>query len=556
MSKYIIVGGVAGGATAAARLRRLDEHAEIVLFERGEDISFANCGLPYYVGDVIAERRDLLLQTPEKFRGMYNVDVRVCSEVTRVDTENRTVEVRSADGVYTESYDALLLSPGAKPLRPPIPGIDHPRIATLRSVQDADRIRSLVGTGGSVVVVGGGFIGVELAENLRERGLSVTLVEAMPHILPIFDTDMISLLEDELRRHGVELALGDGVAGFEEQEDGAICVHLSSGRTVHGDFVALAIGVRPDTAFLDGSGIALGERGHILVDEYMATNVPHVYAVGDAVLTRSAQTGRAVALPLAGPANRQARLAADRMAGEARAYRGVVGTAALKVFGLTAAATGQNERALQSAGMVYGKDYRFTVIFPRHHVTYYPGAKEVALKLIFRLSDGVVLGAQAIGAEGVDKRIDVLASAIGRSLTVADLEEFELSYAPPYSAAKDPVNMAGYAAENILQGRSIPLLPHELSAELAAGARLIDVRPPEEYHAGEIAGAQRIPLPRLRERLHEFDPQVPIIVCCKMGLRGYLAEQILRAHGLTVKNLVGGYTYMKMQCEGEKSYGA
>ena len=549
MSKYIIVGGVAGGATAAARLRRLDEHAEIILFERGEDISFANCGLPYYVGDVIAERGDLLLQTPEKFRGMYNVDVRVCSEVTRVDTENRTVEVRSADGVYTESYDALLLSPGAKPLRPPIPGIDHPRIATLRSVQDADRIRSLVGTGGSVVVVGGGFIGVELAENLRERGLSVTLVEAMPHILPIFDTDMISLLEDELCRQGVELALGDGVAGFEEQEDGAICVRLSSGRTVHGDFVALAIGVRPDTAFLDGSGIALGERGHILVNEYMQTNIPHVYAVGDAVLTRSAQTGKATALPLAGPANRQARLAADRMAGEARAYRGVVGTAALKVFGLTAAATGQNERALQSAGMVYGKDYRFTVIFPRHHVTYYPGAKEVALKLIFRLSDGVVLGAQAIGAEGVDKRIDVLASAIGRSLTVADLEEFELSYAPPYSAAKDPVNMAGYAAENILLGRSIPLLPHELSAELAAGARLIDVRPPEEYHAGEITGAQRIPLPQLRERLHEFDPQVPIIVCCKMGLRGYLAEQILRAHGLTVKNLVGGYTYMKMQHE-------
>ena len=388
--------------------------------------------------------------------------------------------MRSADGVYTESYDALLLSPGAKPLRPPIPGIDHPRIATLRSVQDADRIRSLVGTGGSVVVVGSGFIGVELAENLRERGLSVTLVEAMPHILPIFDTDMISLLEDELRRHGVELALGDGVAGFEEQEDGGICVRLSSGRTVHGDFVALAIGVRPDTAFLDGSGIALGERGHILVNEYMQTNIPHVYAVGDAVLTRSVQTGKATALPLAGPANRQARLAADHMAGEARAYRGVIGTAALKVFGLTAAATGQNERALQSAGMVYGKDYRFTVIFPRHHVTYYPGAEEVALKLIFRLSDGVVLGAQAIGAEGVDKRIDVLASAIGRSLTVADLEEFELSYAPPYSAAKDPVNMAGYAAENILRGRSIPLLPHELSTELEAGARLIDVRPPEE----------------------------------------------------------------------------
>ena len=556
MSKYIIVGGVAGGATAAARLRRLDEHAEIILFERGEDISFANCGLPYYVGDVIAERGDLLLQTPEKFRGMYNVDVRVCSEVTRVNTENRTVEVRSADGVYTESYDALLLSPGAKPLRPQIPGIDHPRIATLRSVQDADRIRSLVGAGGSVVVVGGGFIGVELAENLHERGLSVTLVEAMPHILPIFDTDMISLLEVELRRHGVELALGDGVAGFEEQEDGGICVRLSSGRMVHGDFVALAIGVRPDTAFLDGSGIALGERGHILVNEYMQTNIPHVYAVGDAVLTHSAQTGKATALPLAGPANRQARLAADHMAGAARAYRGVIGTAALKVFGLTAAATGQNERALQSAGMVYGKDYRFTVIFPRHHVAYYPGAKEVALKLIFRLSDGVVLGAQAIGAEGVDKRIDVLASAIGRSLTVADLEEFELSYAPPYSAAKDPVNMAGYAAENILLGRSIPLLPHELSAELAAGARLIDVRPPEEYHAGEIAGAQRIPLPRLREHLHEFDPQVPIVVCCKMGLRGYLAEQILRAHGLTVKNLVGGYTYMKMQCEGEKSYGA
>ena len=315
MSKYIIVGGVAGGATAAARLRRLDEHAEIVLFERGEDISFANCGLPYYVGDVIAERGDLLLQTPEKFRGMYNVDVRVCSEVVRVDTAQHTVEVHSADNVYTEHYDALLLSPGAKPLRPSIPGIEHPRIATLRSVQDADRFRAMMETGRSVVVVGGGFIGVELAENFCERGLSVTLVEAMPHILPVFDADMISLLEDELRRHGVELALGDGVAGFEEQSDGGICVRLGSGREVHGDFVALAIGVRPDTSFLEESGIALGARGHILVDEYMRTNVPDVYAVGDAVLTRSAQTGKAAALPLAGPANRQARLAADSMAG-------------------------------------------------------------------------------------------------------------------------------------------------------------------------------------------------------------------------------------------------
>ncbi|WP_315444384.1 FAD-dependent oxidoreductase [uncultured Selenomonas sp.] len=551
MSKYIIVGGVAGGATAAARLRRLDEHAEIVLFERGEDISFANCGLPYYVGDVIAERGDLLLQTPAKFRGMYNVDVRVCSEVVRVDTAQHTVEVRSADSVYTEHYDALLLSPGAKPLRPSIPGIEHPRIATLRSVQDADRFRAMMETGRSVVVVGGGFIGVELAENFCERGLSVTLVEAMPHILPVFDADMISLLEDELRRHGVELVLGDGVAGFEEQSDGGICVRLGSGREVHGDFVALAIGVRPDTFFLEGSGIALGARGHILVDEYMRTNVPDVYAVGDAVLTRSAQTGKAAALPLAGPANRQARLAADSMAGVGRAYRGVIGTAALKVFGRTAAATGQNERALQAAGLKYGEDYRFTVIFPRHHVTYYPGAQEIALKLMFRTSDGVILGAQAIGSEGVDKRIDVIAAAIGQSLTVADLQEFELSYAPPYSAAKDPVNMAGYAAENILQGRSVPLLPRELAAEVAAGAMLIDVRPPQEYHTGEIAGAQRIPLPQLRERLHEFDPKTPIIVCCKMGLRGYLAEQILRAYGFTAKNMVGGYYYLRMQHEEE-----
>ncbi len=551
MRKYIIVGGVAGGATAAARLRRLDETAEIILFERGEDISFANCGLPYYIGDVIAERDELLLQTPEKFRALYNVDVRVRSEVTRIDTEKREVEVRTAERVYRESYDALLLSPGAQPLRPPIPGIEHPRIATLRSVQDADRFRALTEEGRRVVVVGGGFIGVELAENFRARGLSVTLVEAMPQILPVFDADMVSLVQDQMRAHGVELVLGDGVAAFAEEDDGAVCVRLASGRAVHGDFVALAIGVRPDTAFLDGSGIARGERGHILVDEYMATSVPSVYAVGDAVMTRSAQTGTAMALPLAGSANRQARLAADNMAGAHRAYRGVIGTAALQVFDLTAAATGQNERTLQAVGLVYGRDYGFTVIFPRHHVTYYPGAQEIALKLLFRIPDGAVLGAQAIGPEGVDKRIDVIASVIAHRGTVDDLTALELAYAPPYSAAKGPVNMAGYAAENILCGRSVPLLPRDLRAAREAGTQLIDVRPPEDYTSGGIDGALRIPLPQLRARLGELDVTVPYVVCCKVGLRGYLAEQILRAHGFTVKNMMGGYRYLSICGDGE-----
>ena len=551
MSKYIIVGGVAGGATAAARLRRLDETAEIILFERGEDISFANCGLPYYVGDVISQRDDLLLQTPEKFRALYHVDVRVRSEVTRIDTEKCEVEVRTAERVYRESYDALLLSPGAQPLCPSIPGIEHPRIATLRSVQDADQFRALTGEGRRVVVVGGGFIGVELAENFRARGLSVTLVEAMPQILPVFDADMVSLLQEQMGAHGVELVLGDGVAAFAEEADGTLCVRLASGRAVHGDFVALAIGVRPDTAFLDGSGIARGERGHILVDEYMATSVPSVYAVGDAVMTRSAQTGTAMALPLAGPANRQARLAADNMAGAHRAYRGVIGTAALQVFDLTAAATGQNERTLQAAGLVYGRDYGFTVIFPRHHVTYYPGAQEIALKLLFRIPDGAVLGAQAIGAEGVDKRIDVIASVIAHRGTVDDLTALELAYAPPYSAAKGPVNMAGYAAENILCGRSVPLLPRDLRAAREAGTQLIDVRPPEDYTSGGIDGALRIPLPQLRARLGELDVTVPYVVCCKVGLRGYLAEQILRAHGFTVKNMMGGYRYLSICGDGE-----
>ena len=547
MSKYIIVGGVAGGATATARLRRLDEEAEIILVERGGEISFANCGLPYYVGGTIPDRDDLLLMTPQRFHNLFNVDVRINSEVIRVDTEKKKVIIRSAEKEYEEDYDALVLSPGANPLRPPISGIDHQNIVTLRNVHDADAMRQLAQryAKGKAVVVGGGFIGVEAAENLKERGLEVTLVEAVPHILAPFDADMVVLAEKELRQNGVNLILGSGVKEFVPVNGDELEVHLADGTSLSANLVVLAIGVRPDTSFLSDSGIRLGERGHILVDEYMQTSVEGVYAVGDAVMTFDHQTGREAALALAGPANRQARLAADNIAGRKRKYKGVVGSSILKVFGLTAASTGKNERALEREGLRYGEDYRYTLTYPTSHVTYYPGAEVFVLKMIFSMKDGKVLGAQAIGKSGVDKCIDTVATVLQFGGTIYDLIDLELSYAPPFGAAKAPLNMAGYYSDNILNGLANPLRPGELQKEMDQEALVIDLRSSVLFNEGHIEGAVNIPAEQLRNNLHKLDKEHTILLVCKTGLNGYFMERMLIQKGYKARNLMGGCAYLK-----------
>ena len=543
--KVLIVGGVAGGATAAARLRRLDESARIILFERGEHISFANCGLPYYLGGVIKERDRLLVQTPEAMKRRFNIDVRVRSEVIAVHTGKRAVTIRRPDGeVYEETFDALLLSPGARPIAPPIPGIGGERVFTLRNIPDTDRIQAFIEERNvrRAVVVGGGFIGIEMAENLTRRGIGVTLIEAAPHVLAPFDADMAVHVERELADNGVRLALGDGVESFAEHAEG-IDVIMKSGSRATADIVILAIGVTPDTGFLKDSGIALGPRGHILVNERMETNVEGVYAVGDAVEVKHFVLGTQASIPLAGPANRQARVAADNIAGIPSAYRGTQGTSILKIFGMTAAATGANERALKQAG----RPFRTVHLHPASHATYYPGASPIALKLIFG-DDGRILGAQAFGKDGVDKRIDVIATAMRLGGTVHDLAELELSYAPPFSSAKDPVNMAGFAAQNILRGLTDVWTPEEWEHADPGRIQLVDVRTEAEHRAGAIPGSIHIPVDELRERMDELDPSKPVWVYCQVGARGYTASRILAQAGFQVRNLTGGWkSYSAMQ---------
>lgn len=552
VKRYVIVGGVAGGATAAARLRRLDGEAKITLFERGEEISFANCGLPYYVGDAIKERDALLLMIPELFRARFAVDVRTGCEVTGVDIVEQHVHVRTADGAcYDEPYDALLLAPGAKPLRPPIPGIDSPRILALRNVPDAALLRGLAdryAESGRAVVAGGGFIGVEMAENLRARGLSVTLVEAAPHILAPLDTDMAKLAEKELNENGVGLVLGDGVREFREAAD-AVHVLLDDGRELAADFVVLALGVRADTGFLEDSSIALAQRGHILVNEYLETNVPGIYAVGDAAATHERQTGRPGSLPLAGPANRQGRLAADNMTGRHHVYDGFIGTSILKIFGFTAAAVGKNERTLEREGLRYGEDYRVVKLHPLAHVGYYPGAAAMTVKLIYATKNpaGKILGAQIVGGDGVKARIDALAAAISLEADAEFLSGLELSYAPPYGAAKDPVNMAGYMALNELE-RLVRFLPAErLAAAKENGVRILDVRTPGELQSAPMESDAQIPLDELRERYGELDKNTEWAVLCKVGQRAYNAARILAQKGYRVQVISGGYTSLVME---------
>lgn len=541
--KIVIVGGVAGGASAAARLRRLDEDAQIILFERDPYISFANCGLPYYIGDTIKDRSKLIVQTPEAMRRRFHIDVRTGSEVLSLDPVSRTVKVQNAErGIYEEAYDAVILSPGAKPLRPTLPGIDHPQIYTLRNIPDTDRIKEQVASAGrrSAVVIGGGFIGIEMAENLREAGLDVTLVEAGSQILAPFDAEMANALAKEMEQQGVKLRLGDSVTAFTDA-DGEVKVKLASGAELQAGLVILAIGVAPDTLFLQSSGIALGPKGHILVNEHMQTNLEDVYAVGDAVETTDFIHGSKAAVPLAGPANKQGRIAADNICGLGTTYKGTQGTSVIKVFGLTGAQTGSNEKTLQRLGAPYHAIY----VHPSSHATYYPGASPLTIKLLFS-PEGAILGAQAVGKSGVDKRLDVIATAIRFKGSVADLTELELTYAPPYSSAKDPVNMAGYAAENVLTGRTHVFLPRELEGRDEDHTLLVDVRTEAEHARGHIPGSINIPVDELRERLSELDASKEIWVYCQVGLRGYTASRILNQKGFQTRNLTGGYVTYQM----------
>lgn len=536
--KVLIVGGVAGGASAAARLRRLDESAEIIMLERDEYISFANCGLPYYIGETITEREKLLVQTPESMKDRFNIDVRINSEVMGLDTNKKIATIRSKDkGLYEETYDYVVLSPGARAIKPNIVGINSERILTLRTIPDTDAIKAYVDQCGtnSAVVIGGGFVGVEMAENLKQRGLDVTLVEAAQHVMAPFDVDVVSAVEEEIRDNGVQLILNDGVKAFKDQKSG-VEVTLNSGNKLTADLVILAIGVIPDTGFLRDSGIKLGVKGHILVNENMATNAENVYAVGDAIEVVDFVNKQNTTIPLAGPANKQGRIAADNISGVKTSYKGTQGTSIIKVFGLTAASTGNNERTLKRLNI----SYKTITVHPASHASYYPGGFMMTLKLIFN-EEGKLLGAQGVGSDGVDKRIDVIATVLRLGGTVQDLTELELCYAPPFSSAKDPVNMAGYVAENVLAGRVHTMTTEQLSSYDLENTMLLDVRSELEFNNGHLEGALNIPVDSLRARLGELDKSEKILIYCQIGLRGYVASRILAQNGFKVKNLEGGY---------------
>ncbi|MFD2673683.1 FAD-dependent oxidoreductase [Marinicrinis sediminis] len=536
--KVLIVGGVAGGASAAARLRRLDEQAHIVLFERGPYISFANCGLPYHISETIQDRGKLLVQTPEAMTQRFNLDIRIESEVVAIDPERKMVTVNSRErGQYEESYDQLLLSPGAKPIRPALPGMDHERVFTLRSIPDMDRIKEQIQAHRPqhATIIGGGFIGVEMAENLREIGLDVALIEAGPHILAPFDADVSVWIEHELQQKGVHLLAEHRLTAIAEQADKLQLSFEHPNQPLETDFVILAIGVQPDTAFLADSGIERTDRGHIIVDEQCRTNVADIYAVGDAIQVADKVNGHATAVPLAGPANKQGRIAADQIAGLSTTYTGTQGTAIIKVFDLTAACTGMNEKALKQQNIPYQK----VIVHPLSHAGYYPGASAMTLKILFD-EQGKLLGGQAVGKDGVDKRIDVLATAIHFKGSINDLTELELSYAPPYSSAKDPVNMAGYAAENIRTGKTRVFAVEDLSTRDEQSV-LLDVRTKKEFEQGHIPGSVHIPVDELRDRINELPTETEIWVYCQVGIRGYTASRILEQHGYETRNLTGGY---------------
>jgi NADPH-dependent 2,4-dienoyl-CoA reductase/sulfur reductase-like enzyme/rhodanese-related sulfurtransferase len=537
--RILIVGGVAGGASCAARARRLDETAEIIVFERGPYVSFANCGLPYHVGDVIPDETKLLVSSPELLQARFHIEVRTGNEVTAIDRQRCEIEVKGlATGeVYRERYDALVLAPGASPVRPRLPGIDLPGIFVLRTIPDSRLIRQWIDTHNSksAVVVGAGFIGLEIAENLQRRGLQVTIVEMLSQVMPPLDPEMAEFVNVRLIERHVNVHLNEKVAAFGLNDRGALAVRTSAGTHIHADLVVLSMGVQPETKLAKEAGLALGERGGVRVDASMRTSDPRIWAVGDVVESTDFITGESRVVPLAGPANRQGRIAADSICGRDARFRGVQSTAVCGAFGLTIALTGASEKTLRACGHT---DYEKIYLHPDSHAAYYPGANPMHMKLLFSRRDGKILGAQAIGEDGDEKRIDVIAMAIQMGATVFDLEEAELCYAPQYSSAKDPVNMAGMIAANFLRG-DLPITPWEKLPE-KTDAFVLDVREPLEFAAGQIDGAVNIPLGELRQRLHELPRDREILVCCGVGQRAYYAVRVLLQHGFKASDLSGG----------------
>lgn len=544
VSKVLIIGGVAGGASAAARLRRLNEQVEIILFEKGEYISFANCGLPYYIGGDIKNKADLTLQTPLGFKKRFNIDVRTFNEVTAINKDKKTVTVlnHNTNETYEESYDILLLSPGAEPIRPNLEGINLSRVFTLRNIPDTYRIKDYIdnNTPKTAAVIGGGYIGVEMAENLVQAGLSVTIVEMQNQVIAPLDFDMASILHNELERNGVTLKLETALEKIEEQ--GSSLNVVTNKGAFDADMVILAIGVKPETKIAAEAGLKLNQRGALIVDDNMKTSDDFIYAAGDAVEVTDFITNEKTVIPLAGPANKQGRIAADNICGIKSEYRGTQGSAVLKVFNLTAASTGITEKTAKRLGLNYEKSFTISA----SHAGYYPGAEEMFIKTIFDKETGKVLGAQIVGSEGVDKRCDVIAAAVNFNATVYDLTKLELCYAPPYSSAKDPVNMAGYVAENVLKGISKIFHYHDVSSLPKDGSvNLIDTRTKGEYRLGHIDGFINIPVDSLRERMNEIDKSKPVYIVCQVGLRGYLACRILSGYGYDCYNLSGGYALYK-----------
>ncbi len=538
MKKVLIVGGVAGGASTATRLRRLDENLEIVIFEKGEYVSFANCGLPYYIGDIIQNRESLLVQTPESLKARFNLDVRVNSEVVGVNGKDKKVKVKTKNGEeYEEIFDFLVLAPGAKPIFPAIKGIENKKIFTLRNINDMDKIKAEIKNYNvkKATVIGGGYVGIETAENLKHLGIDTTLIEAAPHILAPFDSEISNILEYELVNNGINLMISEKVVEF--QEDGnEIIIKLESGKIVTTDMLILSIGVSPDTKFLQNSGINLGERGHILVNEKLETNIDGIYALGDSIIVKNYITNQDVAIPLAGPANRQGRIVAGNIVGRNEKYKGSLGTAIIKIFELTGASTGLNERSLKQLNIPYEKVY----LHPNNHAAYYPGATAISIKALYNKENGQILGAQAVGISGVDKFIDVIATSIKFKATIDDLTELELAYAPPFLSAKSPANMLGFIGQNIEDNLLGQVFMEDLENYNEKETIILDVREELELISGKLNDSINIPLSELRKRYTELPKDKEIWTYCAVGLRGYIASRFLTQKGYKVKNLAGG----------------
>ena len=559
--KYLIVGGVAGGATAAARIRRNTEKAEIIMFEKGQYISYANCGLPYYIGGVIEDEEELTLQTPNNFWNRFRIKVNVRHEVTSINTDRKTVTVHNleTDDIFEDTYDKLILSPGAKPVMPNLTGIDSDNVFTLRTVEDTLKIHRFVETTKprTAVMVGGGFIGLEMAENLSELGIKVTVVQRGNQLMNTLDYDMATMIHSKLRSKGLSLKLNADVTGFEEKDDG-VSVLLHNDAPIKTDMVILAIGVAPDNTLAKDANMELGIKGAIVVNDKMETSIPDIYAVGDAVLVKHTITGKEAVISLAGPANKQGRISADNICGRNSRYKGSMGTSVIKLFDLTAASVGLTEKAAKDSGY----DFESVILSPSSHAGYYPGATTMTMKVVFDKSSFQILGAQIVGYDGVDKRIDVIATAISAGLKATELKDLELAYAPPYSSAKDPVNMAGFIIDNIASGIVKQFHINEIDTLPKDGSfTLLDTRTEKEYSRGHVEGFINIPVDSLRERLSEIDKTKPVYVMCQSGLRSYISCRILTGEGFDCYNFAGGYRFYesvtneKIQSEGSYACG-